>query len=133
MTNDKRQTTNGLLPTCCNFTHSSYVVCRLSIYTAQPCKHGNQLKDYTIMPNPTSSLTVIARAPFTVYYEGPAHAVSARNRVGPFDVLPGHADFFSMLIPCDVIIETDKDPITFPIQNGIVTVRDNTVMLFVDI
>lgn len=83
--------------------------------------------------NTSPTLTVIARAPFTVYYEGEAHAVSAKNRVGPFDILPGHADFFSMLIPCDVIIETDKDPVTFPIQNGIITVRDNGVMLFVDI
>ncbi|MBP7775262.1 MAG: hypothetical protein KA069_01535 [Candidatus Saccharimonas sp.] len=80
-----------------------------------------------------TNLTVIARAPFTVYYEGPASAVSAKNRVGPFDILPGHADFFSMLIPCDVIIETDKEPISFAIQNGIITVRDNDVMLFVDI
>ena len=36
-----------------------------------------------------TNLTVIARAPFTVYYEGPASAVSAKNRVGPFDILPG--------------------------------------------
>lgn len=85
------------------------------------------------MSSDSAILTVIARAPFTVYYEGPAHAVSAKNRVGPFDILPGHADFFSMLIPCDVIIETEAEPITFPIQNGIITVRDNGVMLFVDI
>ncbi|MFZ1812338.1 MAG: hypothetical protein WAU02_02310 [Candidatus Saccharimonadales bacterium] len=88
------------------------------------------------MPTKPPVLNVIARAPFTVYYEGPAHAVSAANRVGPFDILPDHADFFSMLIPCEVIIETgepDKDPIKFTIQNGIATVRDNAVMLFVDI
>lgn len=85
------------------------------------------------MPTDSHALTVIARAPFTVYYEGQARAVSAQNRVGPFDILPGHADFFSMLIPCDVVIETDKEPVTFAIQNGIITVRDNGVMLFVDI
>lgn len=85
------------------------------------------------MDKSATDLTVIARAPFHVHYEGKAHAVSARNRVGPFDILPGHADFFSMLIPCDVVIETDKDAISFPIQNGIITVRDNDVMLFVDI
>ena len=85
------------------------------------------------MPTDSPALTVIARAPFTVYYEGQARAVSAQNRVGPFDILPGHADFFSMLIPCDVVIETDKEPVTFAIQNGIITVRDYGVMLFVDI
>lgn len=81
----------------------------------------------------TPKLNVIARAPFTVYYEGPADAVSALNAIGPFDILPGHADFFSMLKPCDVVIETDGDPVSFTIHNGIVTVRDNAVMLFVNI
>lgn len=78
------------------------------------------------------SLTVIARAPFEVYYEGPAEAVSAKNKVGPFDILPGHADFFSMLLPGEVIIETENDPVSFQINNGIITVRDNEVMLFVN-
>ena len=51
---------------------------------------------------PAPSLKVIARAPFHVYYEGPALSLTAKNRVGEFDILPGHADFFSMLIPCTV-------------------------------
>ena len=77
-------------------------------------------------------LSVIARAPFHVYYEGPADSVSAANRVGKFDILPDHADFFSVLTPCEVYIETDKDPVLFDINNGIITVRDNEVLLFVN-
>lgn len=77
-------------------------------------------------------LSVIARAPFTVYYEGQATSVSASNKVGNFDILPGHADFFSMLTAGEVIIETDKDPVNISITNGILTVRDNAVMLFVN-
>ncbi len=80
----------------------------------------------------TSSLTVIARAPFNVYYEGPAQALTAVNKVGEFDILPGHADFFSLLTPCDVTITTDTDPVSFTISNGIITVRDNEVMMFVN-
>lgn len=78
-------------------------------------------------------LQVIARSPFKLYYEGPAFSVSATNRIGPFDILPGHADFFSMLQPCEIIIETDsEEPIIFDITNGIVTARDNEVMVFVN-
>jgi len=80
-----------------------------------------------------ATLNVIAREPFHVYYEGPARVVSAANRVGQFDILPGHADFFSVLKPCDVIIATDKEPVTFHIDNGIIAVRDNEAMLFVNI
>ena len=78
-------------------------------------------------------LKVIARAPFHVYYEGLARVVSASNSVGSFDILPGHADFFSVLTPGEVSIEIDyKDPITFMISGGIVGVRDDEVMLFVN-
>ncbi|HZL07646.1 MAG TPA: hypothetical protein VFC50_00430 [Candidatus Dormibacteraeota bacterium] len=79
-----------------------------------------------------TQLTVIARAPFHIYYEGPARLVSAVNRVGPFDVLPGHADFFSVMSPGEVIIETDSDSVNFNITNGIIGVRDDEVMLFVN-
>lgn len=80
-----------------------------------------------------TGLSVIARAPFHVYYEGQALSLTAQNKVGVFDVLPGHADLFSVLVPCEVIIETAEDPIVFDINSGIITVRDNEVMLFVDV
>jgi F-type H+-transporting ATPase subunit epsilon len=79
-----------------------------------------------------SELKVIARAPFHVYFEGMARMVSAANKVGDFDILPGHADFFSVMTPGEVIIETDKDSVNFRINNGIIAVRGNEVMLFVD-
>jgi F-type H+-transporting ATPase subunit epsilon len=81
----------------------------------------------------TSQLNVIARSPFNIYYEGPAEVVTATNKVGQFDVLPGHADFFSILSPGEILIETGAEPISFNITNGIITVRDNKVMLFVNI
>lgn len=79
-----------------------------------------------------SALTVVARSPFHIYYEGPAQSLTATNKVGEFDILPGHADFFSILSPGDVTIEASSDPVTFKITNGIVAVRDNEVMLFVN-
>jgi F-type H+-transporting ATPase subunit epsilon len=83
---------------------------------------------------PTSTqLKVIARAPFHIYYEGDARSVSAANRVGKFDILPGHADLFSVMVPGPIKIETEKDTISFNVSNGIVTVRDDVVMLFVNI
>ena len=77
-------------------------------------------------------LQIIARAPFRVYYEGPAYLLSATNKVGKFDVLPGHADFFSVLVPGDIVIETEAGTVQFPITNGIVAVRNDEAMLFVN-
>ena len=79
-------------------------------------------------------LSIIARSPFHIYYEGYGHVLSATNKIGQFDVLPGHADFFSVLLPGEVIIQTDKqEPVVFTIENGILTVRDDMVYLFADV
>lgn len=78
-------------------------------------------------------LNVTARAPFTVHYEGQAEAITATNSVGTFDILPGHADFFSMLEPCDVTVTTEKESISFPISNGMIIVQNNEVLLFVNV
>jgi len=83
-------------------------------------------------PAATATLKVTARAPFHIYFEGPARSVSAANQVGQFDVLPGHADFFSVMTPGEVIIETEGEPVRFQATNGIITVRGNEVMLFVN-
>ncbi len=80
----------------------------------------------------SAKLNVIARAPFRVYYEGPARVVSATNQVGKFDILPGHADFFSVMSAGEVEIETEAKTLVFDISGGIVTVRDDEVMLFVN-
>lgn len=83
------------------------------------------------MSKPLPTLKVIARAPFELYFDGPALALSAANRIGKFDILPGHADFFSMLTPCQCIIQApDGNDVTFDVHSGIITVRDDVVMLF---
>jgi F0F1-type ATP synthase epsilon subunit len=81
----------------------------------------------------TATFNVSARAPFHIYYEGAAKMVSGENQVGRFDILPGHADFFSVMTNGEVVIETDKDTINFQVSNGIISVHDSDVMLFVNI
>ena len=83
--------------------------------------------------NPPTRLNVIARAPFHIYYEGEAEIISAKNTVGNFDVLPGHADFFSMLVECTVHINHDDEVTKFPIKNGIIVVQNLDVSLFVNL
>ncbi len=79
-----------------------------------------------------TTFNVIARAPFHVYYQGPAEILSAKNKVGPFDILPGHADFFSMLEPGDITIATPDSEVKFAITTGLLTVQGGDVMLFVN-
>lgn len=77
------------------------------------------------------TIKVDARAPFSVYFKGDALSLSAINKVGKFDILPGHADFFSMLSPGEIIIHNTDGKVTkFEIKTGIITVSNNEVMLF---
>jgi F0F1-type ATP synthase epsilon subunit len=83
--------------------------------------------------NLTEKLNVVARSPFELYFEGEATAISATNRIGAFDVLPGHADFFSMLSPGEIVVQpTDGEPVKINAHSGILTVRDNEAYLFVN-
>jgi F0F1-type ATP synthase epsilon subunit len=84
--------------------------------------------------NLTEKLNVVARSPFDLYYDGEAVAISASNRIGNFDILPGHADFFSMLEPGEIIIQPEgKEPVKIDARSGILTVRDNQALLFINI
>ena len=79
-------------------------------------------------------LKVQARAPFELYFAGEALSVSATNKVGRFDILPGHADFFSVINPdSDIVIGTDKEDININVSNGIVCAKDDEVLLFLNI
>ncbi len=82
----------------------------------------------------SDKLQVKAYAPFHVFYEGPAQVVSAINQVGPFDVLPGHAVFFSILKKGEVVIDPGEgDLVQFEIANGIMSVQADQVEIFVNI
>lgn len=78
-------------------------------------------------------LHVRVLSPTQHHYDGPAVSVSAANKVGPFDILPQHANFFSLLTPGEIVINTGFQNLSFPISQGIVKVTNNTVTLFIDI
>ncbi|MGH7234610.1 MAG: hypothetical protein ACREF7_04170 [Candidatus Saccharimonadales bacterium] len=84
--------------------------------------------------NDLKNLKVTARAPFQIYFEGEALVVSGANKVGKFDILPGHANFFSVINPdSEIVIGTDKEDTHIKVSNGIVTAKDDEVLLFLDI
>lgn len=72
-------------------------------------------------------------SPTQTLYDGAALSVSATNKVGPFDILADHANFFSLLTEGDIAINTGYQSFTFPIHKGIVKVKNNEVTLFIDI
>src|SRR5579872_5373563 len=54
------------------------------------------------------SMEVKVASPFTTYFAGRAFSVSGVNATGPFDVLPKHHNFISLLEPCTLVIRAIK-------------------------
>ncbi len=76
-------------------------------------------------------LKVKVISPAQAFYEGPAVSVSAVNKVGPFDVLADHANFFSLLTKGDIVVNTGTQNLHFPVTHGLMKVRNNEITLFV--
>jgi F-type H+-transporting ATPase subunit epsilon len=72
-------------------------------------------------------------SPAELLYEGDAKVVSALNESGPFDVLYGHTNFFSVLKQCAVVVDTGEVKQEFPISHGLIKVHDNKVTVYADI
>ncbi|HSX02934.1 MAG TPA: hypothetical protein VLI05_06525 [Candidatus Saccharimonadia bacterium] len=72
-------------------------------------------------------------SPYETYYEGEAVSLSAANRTGPFDILPGHVNFFSLLTGGQVVINTGFQRLEFQVARGIIRVNRDTVTLFADV
>jgi F-type H+-transporting ATPase subunit epsilon len=94
------------------------------------------------VPNPTPSQPKLAPSqfhlkvysPLRLYFEGDADSVSAVNDTGPFDVLAQHHNFITLLNPCDLVIRTkDQKDRVIPIARGIMQVKTNDVVVFLDV
>jgi F0F1-type ATP synthase epsilon subunit len=73
-------------------------------------------------------------SPFRDYYDGPAFSVTAENATGPFDILPKHHNFISLLLPCDLIVRTaGKAYQKIRISGGIMHVKADRVIIFLDV
>lgn len=72
-------------------------------------------------------------SPYQLYFQGDAESISAANQSGPFDILAGHANFFSLVDEGKVMVNTGFQRLEFPISGGIIRVNGDGVTLFADV
>jgi len=72
-------------------------------------------------------------SPFKMYYEGEAVSISAESATGPFDILPGHHNFITLLRPCDVVVRMPNDEQIVKIDGGVMHVKANEIIVFLDV
>ncbi|MCD6528263.1 hypothetical protein J7K44_01340 [bacterium] len=69
---------------------------------------------------------VIKKAPF----KGKAEAVSSQNKLGKFDILPGHTNFITLIFKNLIIHTPDKKKITYQFKRGVLETSENKVRIF---
>jgi len=69
-----------------------------------------------------------------VLWEGDAQSVSSENSEGPFDILPMHANFITIVEKKPIVL--DKNTVSeqsFKFDKAVLFVRNNTVRVFADL
>lgn len=91
---------------------------------------GDQSK--TSSGRPTMRLKV--QAPYRVYYDDNVYSVSAENATGPFDILPRHHNFISILKAGELKIDgASAGQQKIIISGGLMRVESDQVVVFLDV
>ena len=84
-------------------------------------------------PIDPGKMRVKVYSPYQVYFDDQASSISAVNDTGPFDILPQHHKFLTLLIPCELVIATEKGEEKIKISRGIMYVKEDRVTVFLDV
>ncbi|MDQ3094328.1 MAG: hypothetical protein M3Q70_04110 [bacterium] len=82
---------------------------------------------------PEGKMHVKVYAPFKTYFNGVADSLTAVNPTGPFDILPRHKNFMTLMSPCEIIIRNDDKEDKVKITRGIMHVKENEIIVFLDV
>lgn len=79
------------------------------------------------------TMRVKVYSPYKVYFDGDALSISAESATGPFDILPKHHNFITLLEPCDAVVRTTKGEQTIRIGGGVMHVKADDLVVFLDV
>ncbi len=102
-------------------------------YTVPEPNEGGTTASKTDGKQSPESMHVKIYSPYKVYFDGDANSISAESATGPFDILPKHHNFITLLEPCDAIVRTDKGEETIRISGGVMHVKADDLIIFLDV
>ena len=82
---------------------------------------------------PTPTMHVKVYSPFQTYFDDEAESISGINDTGPFDILPEHQSFLTLLNAGDLVIRTPRGKRTINITKGLMHVKADQVIVFLDV
>jgi len=84
-------------------------------------------------PNSQELLHVKVHSPYQTYFDQDAYSISALNTTGPFDILPRHHNFMTLLTPCELLIRTPQGDKRIRIAHGVMHVKADRATVFLDV
>ncbi len=79
----------------------------------------------------TEEFDLLIRNRQRALYQGKAAAVSTKNDDGPFDILPQHIHFISIIKEFITITKLDGTTQEFPLDTGVLKVYQNQVRIYI--
>ena len=83
--------------------------------------------------DPNARLHVVIEDTGTILFQGDAYAISSTNELGPFDILPYHNNFISIVRSYITIHKTKDEKIDLQIESGVLRQTKNNVQIFVGV
>ena len=97
--------------------------------TAETSKHG---KDKVDAEKPTMHIKIYS--PFKTYFDEDGYSITGANATGPFDILPHHHNFMSLLTASELIVRPVRGgQQKLRISGGLMHVKADQVIVFLDI
>lgn len=101
----------------------------------QDASTGKLVEDNQPAEKPKGALSMHVKvySPFQTYFDDEAQSISAINETGAFDILPKHHNFLTLLSAGDLTVRTTHDKRTIKITRGLMHVKANKVIVFLDV
>jgi F0F1-type ATP synthase epsilon subunit len=72
-------------------------------------------------------------SPFNTFFDQEAYSISAVNETGPFDILPRHHNFITLLDACEIIVRAKDGEFRIRISGGIMHVKADKIVVFLNV
>jgi F0F1-type ATP synthase epsilon subunit len=82
---------------------------------------------------PNGMMYIKVYAPFKTYYDDLGTSISATNDTGPFDILPQHHNFMTLLSNGEITVRSQDGEKKIEITRGIMHVKADRVIVFLDV
>lgn len=95
----------------------------------------DQASDANAASDNQPAMRIKVQSPQKVYFDEMATSISASNATGPFDILPRHHNFITLLDSCELSIRRPGKLAEqrIKISGGLMHVKSDRVVVFLDV